>query len=87
MCYIYSKRKLICIENISMMERFEDTIILTLDSGRKVSVYYSKNEDDLKEVFCELSKEIRRNENDIDIDEFEMHMKIYYGIKSGTWFL
>ena len=87
MRYIYSNTKLICIENISLMEIFQDEIVLTLDSGRKLSVFSTKKSDDLEYVFNELSKEIRCNNCNIDMIEFRLYMKIYYGIEDGTWFL
>lgn len=87
MRYIYSNRNLICIDNISLMEIFQDEIVLTLDSGRKLGVFSTKKSDDLKYVFNELSKEIRRENCNIDMINFQIHMKIYRGIEEGTWFL
>ena len=87
MRYIYSNRNLICVDNISLMEIFQDEIVLTLDSGRKLSVFSTKKSDDLEYVFNELSKEIRCNNCNIDMIEFRLYMKIYYGIEDGTWFL
>ena len=87
MRYIYSNRNLICIDNISLMEIYQDEIVLTLDSGRKLSVFSTKKSDDLEYVFKELSKEIRRDNYNIDMNEYQLHMKIYHGIEEGTWFL
>ena len=87
MRYIYSNRNLICVDNISLMEIFQDKIVLTLDSGRKLSVFSTKKNDDLEYVFNELSKKIRRDGYNIDMIEFQLHMKIYRGIEEGTWFL
>ena len=87
MRYIYSNRNLICIDNISLMEIFQDEIILTLNSGRNLGVFSTKKSDDLEYVFNELSKEIRRGDCDIDMIEFRLHIKIYHGIEEGTWFL
>ena len=87
MRYIYSNRNLICVDNISLMEIFQDEIVLTLDSGRKLGVFSTKKSDDLEYVFNELSKEIRRGDYNIDMIEFQLHMKIYHGIEEGTWFL
>ena len=87
MRYIYSNTKLICIENISLMEIFQDEIVLTLNSGRKLSVFSTKKSDDLEYVFNELSKEIRCNNCNIDMIEFRLHIKIYHGIEEGTWYL
>ena len=87
MRYIYSNRNLICIDNISLMEIFQDEIILTLDSGRKLGVFSTKKSDDLEYVFNELSKEIRRGDCNIDIIEFRLHIIIYHGIEEGTWYL
>lgn len=75
MRYIYSNTKLICIENISLMEIFQDEIVLTLNSGRKLSVFSTKKSDDLEYVFNELSKEIRRGDCNIDMIEFRLHIK------------
>ena len=87
MRYIYSNRNLICIDNISLMEIFQDEIILTLNSGRNLGVFSTKKSDDLEYVFNELSKEIRRGDCDIDMIEFRLHIKIYHGIEEGTWYL
>ena len=87
MRYIYSNRKLICIENISLMEIFQDEIVLTLNSGRKLSVFSTKKSDDLEYVFKELSKEICRDNYNIDMNEYQLHMKICHGIEEGTWFI
>ena len=87
MRYIYSNRNLICIDNISLMEIFQDEIFLTLDSGRKLGVFSTKKSDDLEYVFNELSKKIRRDGYNIDMNNFQLHMKIYHGIEEGTWFL
>ena len=87
MRYIYSNRNLICIDNISLMEIFQDEIVLTLDSGRKLSVFSTKKSDDLEYVFNELSREICRDKYNIDMIEYQIHMKIYHGIEEGTWFL
>ena len=87
MRYIYSNRNLICIDNISLMEIFQDEIVLTLDSGRKLGVFSTKKSDDLEYVFNELSKEIRRNEEDICMFEFKNYITWYHGIEEGTWFL
>ena len=87
MRYIYSNRNLICIDNISLMEIFQDEIVLTLDSGRKLGVFSTKKSDDLEYVFNELSKEIRRGDCNIDMIEFRLQIKIYHGIEEGTWFL
>ena len=87
MRYIYSNRNLICIDNISLMEIFQDEIVLTLDSGRKLGVFSTKKSDDLEYVFNELSKEIRRGDYNIDMIEFQLHMKIYRGVEGGTWFI
>ena len=87
MRYIYSNRNLICIDNISLMEIFQDEIVLTLDSGRKLGVFSTKKSDDLEYVFNELSKEIRRGNYNIDMIGFRLYMKIYHGIEEGTWFL
>ena len=87
MRYIYSNRNLICIENISLMEIFQDEIVLTLDSGRKLGVFSTKKSDDLEYVFNELSKEIRRGDCNIDMIEFRLYIKIYHGIEEGTWYL
>ena len=87
MRYIYSNRNLICIDNISLMEIFQDEIVLTLDSGRKLGVFSTKKSDDLEYVFNELSKEIRRGDYNIDMIEFQLHIKIYHGIEEGTWYL
>ena len=69
------------------MEIFQDEIILTLDSGRKLGVFSTKKSGDLEYVFNELSKKIRRDGYNIDMIEFQLHMKIYRGIEEGTWFL
>ena len=87
MRYIYSNRNLISVDSISLMEIFQDKIVLTLDSGRKLSVFSTKKSDDLEYVFNELSKEIRRDDCNIDMIGFQLHMKIYRGIEEGTWFL
>ena len=87
MRYIYSNRNLICIDNISLMEIYQDEIVLTLDSGRKLSVFSTKKSDDLEYVFNELSKEIRRDNYNIDMISYQLHMKIYHGIEEGTWYL
>ena len=87
MRYIYSNRKLICIENISLMEIFQDEIVLTLDSGRKLSVFSTKKSDDLEYVFSDLSNEIRHNNCNIDMIDYQLHMEIYHGIEKGTWFI
>ena len=87
MRYIYSNRNLISVDSISLMEIFQDNIVLTLNSGRKLSVFSTKKSDDLEYVFIELSKEIRRDNCNINMIEFQLHMKIYHGIEEGTWFL
>ena len=87
MRYIYSNRNLISVDSISLMEIFQDNIVLTLDSGKKLSVFSTKKSDDLEYVFNELSKEIRRGNCNIDMIEFRLHMKIYHGIEEGTWYL
>ena len=87
MSYIYSNRNLICVDSISLMEIFQDNIVLTLDSGKKLSVFSTKKSDDLEYVFNELSKKIRRDGYNIDMIEFQLHMKIYRGIEEGTWYL
>ena len=87
MRYIYSNMNLICIDNISLMEIFQDEIVLTLDSGRKLGVFSTKKSDDLEYVFNELSKEIRRGNCNIDMIGFQLRMKIYHGIEEGTWFI
>ncbi len=87
MRYIYSNRNLICVDKISLIEIFQDEIVLTLDSGRKLGVFSTKKSDDLEYVFNELSKKIRRDGYNIDMIEFQLHMKIYRGIEEGTWFL
>ena len=87
MRYIYSNRNLICVDSISLMEIFQDEIVLTLNSGRKLSVFSTKKSDDLEYVFNELSKKIRRDGYNIDMNNFQLHMKIYHGIEEGTWFL
>ena len=87
MRYIYSNRNLICIDNISLMEIYQDEIVLTLDSGRKLSVFSTKKSDDLEYVFNELSREICRDKYNIDMNNYQLHMKIYHGIEEGTWFL
>lgn len=87
MRYIYSNRNLISVDNISLMEIFKNEIVLTLDSGRKLGVFSTKKSDDLEYVFNELSKKIRRDDCNIDMIEFQLYMKIYYGIEEGTWFL
>ena len=87
MRYIYSNRNLISVDSISLMEIFQDKIVLTLDSGRKLSVFSTKKNDDLEYVFKVLSKEICRDNYNIDMIEFQLHMKIYRGIEEGTWYL
>ena len=87
MRYIYSNRNLISVDSISLMEIFQDNIVLTLNSGRKLSVFSTKKSDDLEYVFKELSKEIRHDNYNIDMNEYQLHMKIYHGIEEGTWFL
>jgi len=87
MCYIYSNRNLICVDSISLMEIFQDAIVLTLNSGRKLSVFSTKKSDDLEYVFIELSKEIRHGNCNIDMIGFRLLMKNYHGIEEGTWFL
>lgn len=87
MRYIYSNRNLICIDNISLMEIFQDEIVLTLDSGRKLGVFSTKKSDDLEYVFNELSEEIRRGNYNIDMIGFRLLMKKYHGVEDGTWFL
>ena len=62
------------------------TVILTLNSGRKLSVFSTNNDSDLNEVFHELIKEIRRGDSDIDMWEFQNHMKFYNGVDEGTWY-
>ena len=84
MRYLYTDRKLVCIENISLVEIFQNEIVLTLNSGRKVSVFSLDNESDLNEVFHELSKEIRCGDSDIDMWEFQNHLKFYNGVDEGT---
>ena len=56
MRYIYSNRNLICVDNISLMEIFQDEIILTLDSGRKLGVFSTKKSDDLEYVFMNCQR-------------------------------
>jgi hypothetical protein len=87
MRYIYSNRNLISVDSISLMEIFQDKIVLTLNSGRKLSVFSTKKSDDLEYVFNELSKKIRRDDYNIDMNNFQLHMKIYRGIEEGTWYL
>lgn len=87
MRYIYSDSKLICIDNISVMEIVMGEIIITLNSGKKGRVYASSNENDVDAVFKELVEDIRCNENDIDMWEFQCHMKFYCGVEDGTWFI
>lgn len=87
MRYIYSNRNLISVDNISLMEIFQDKIVLTLDSGRKLSVFSTKKSDDLEYVFNALSKKIRRDDYNIDMNNFQLHMKIYHDIEEGTWYL
>ena len=87
MRYIYSNRNLICVDSISLMEIFQDEIVLTLDSGRKLSVFSTKKSDDLEYVFNELSREICRDKYNIDMNNYQLHMKIYHGIEEGTWYL
>ena len=87
MRYIYSNRNLICVDNISLMEIIQDDIVFTLDSGRKLIIFSTKKSDDLEYVFNELSKEIRRNEEDIYMFEFKNNIAWYHGIEEGTWFL
>lgn len=87
MRYIYSNRNLICVDSISLMEIFQDEIVLTLDSGRKLSVFSTKKSDDLEYVFNELSREIRRDNCNIDMIEYQLHMELYHGIEEGTWYL
>ena len=86
MRYLYTDRKLVCIENISLVEIFQNEIVLTLNSGRKLSVFSTNNDSDLNEVFHELSKEIRRGDSDIDMWELQNHMKFYNGVDEGTWY-
>ena len=86
MRYLYTDRKLVCIENISLVEIFQNEIVLTLNSGRNVSVFSLDNESDLNEVFHELSKEIRCGDSDIDMWEFQNHLKFYNGVDEGTWY-
>ena len=86
MRYLYTDRKLVCIENISLVEIFQNEIVLTLNSGRKLSVFSTDNDSDLKEVFHELSKEICRGDSDIDMWEFQNHLKFYNGVDEGTWY-
>jgi len=69
------------------MEIFQDEIVLTLDSGRKLSVFSTKKSDDLEYVFNELSREICRDKYNIDMNNYQLHMKIYHGIEEGTWYL
>jgi hypothetical protein len=69
------------------MEIIQDEIVLTLDSGRKLIVFSTKKSDDLEYVFKVLSKEICRDNYNIDMIEFQLHMKIYRGIEEGTWYL
>jgi len=87
MRYIYSNRNLISVDSISLMEIFQDEIVLTLNSGRKLSVFSTKKSDDLEYVFNELSKKIRRDDYNIDMNNFQLHMKIFHGIEEGTWFI
>jgi hypothetical protein len=87
MRYIYSNRNLISVDSISLMEIFQDKIVLTLNSGRKLSVFSTKKSDDLEYVFNELSKKIRRDDYNIDMNNFQLHMKIFHGIEEGTWYL
>ena len=87
MRYIYSNRILICVDNISLMEILQYEIVFTLDSGRKLSVFSTKKSDDLEYVFNELSREICRDKYNIDMNNYQLHMKIYHGIEEGTWFL
>ena len=87
MRYIYSDSKLICIDNISVMEIVMGEIVITLNSGKKCRVYASSNETDVDTVFKELVEDICCNENDIDMWEFQYHMKFYCGVEDGTWFL
>ncbi len=84
MRYLYTDRKLICIENISLVEIFQNEIVLTLNSGRKLSVFSTGNDSDLIEIFHELSEEIRCGDSDIDMWEFQYHKKFYHGVDSGT---
>jgi hypothetical protein len=69
------------------MEILQYEIVFTLDSGRKLSVFSTKKSDDLEYVFNELSKEIRRDNYNIDMNNYQLHMKIYHGIEEGTWYL
>ena len=87
MRYIYSNRNLICVDKISLMEIIQDDIVFTLDSGRKLIVFSTKKSDDLEYVFKVLSKEICRDNYNIDMIEFQLHMKNYHGIEEGTWYL
>lgn len=86
MRYPYTDKKLICINNISLVEIMENDVVITLDSGRKLSVYSSYDSSDREDVFRVLKKEIRCGEIDIDLRELQNHMKFYHGVESGTWF-
>lgn len=87
MRYIYTDSRLICIDNISLMEIVEDNIVLTLNSGRTLKVFKTYNKTDLCLVFYELRKKIRRYEYDIDWYDFQCYMRHSHGVEEGTWFL
>jgi hypothetical protein len=90
MRYIYSDSKLICIDSIATVEMGTNEVFFTLNSGKTINVYSShgkNSEDDVISVFMELTKEIRRNEEDICMFEFKNYISWYRGVEDGTWFI
>jgi hypothetical protein len=90
MRYIYSNRTMINVESIATVEIVMNKVVITLNSGKTITVYAShgkNSEDDVTSVFMELTKEIRCNEENICIFEFKNYIAWYRGIDDGTWFI
>jgi len=90
MRYIYSNRTMINVESIATVEVVMDKVVIVLNSGKTITVYTShgkNSKDDVISVFMELTKEIRRNEEDICMFEFKNYMTWYCGVDDGIWFI
>lgn len=90
MRYIYSNRTMINVESIVTVEVVMNKVVITLNSGKTITVYIShgkNSEDDVISVFMELTKEIRCNKEDICMFEFKNYIAWYCGVEEGTWFL
>jgi len=90
MRYIYSNRTMINVESIATVEIVMNKVVITLNSGKTITVYtsYGKNsEDDVTSVFMELTEEIRCNEEDICMFEFKKYITWYRSVDVGTWFI